>query len=180
MLKSATLSPCETFRWTLTRKWDDRPMLLVCMFNPSDADHLINDPTVTLVCHIANNNGYGGIVVVNGNPLRSSKPEPALQMFEWDKASDWSARDVLQENLGVIVSEVKRAGAVLLAWGALAYKTNSSADWFDNVREEIESELPVGSQIYCLGKTKDGYPKHPMALGKYKVPKNAPLIPWRA
>jgi DNA (cytosine-5)-methyltransferase 1 len=46
------------------------------MFNPSTADSSIDDPTITLLCHVAAHNGYGGIVVVNGIPLRSSAPEP--------------------------------------------------------------------------------------------------------
>lgn len=168
------------YRWTLTRAWDSRPKLLVCMFNPSTADAQQDDPTISLLCHIAAYNGFGGIVVINGVPLRCSDPEPAFAMLEWDKSSDWSARDALQSNLMVIEREAVRAGAVLLAWGALAHKTIASADWFDNVREEIECAVPDGVPIYCLGKTVSGCPKHPLARGKYKVPKDAPLIPWRA
>lgn len=167
------------YRWTLTRAWDSRPMLLVCMFNPSLANGLQDDPTINLTCHIAAHNGFGGIVVVNGIPLRSPDPAPAFEMLEWDKTSDWSARDALQSNLSVITREVGRAGAVLLAWGALAHKTNSSAFWFDNVLEEIQAALPEGVPIYCLGKTATGCPKHPLARGKHKVPKDAPLISWR-
>ena len=167
-----------SYRWTLHRTWDQRPALMVVMFNPSTADAQQDDPTISLLCQIAAHNGYGGIVVVNGIPLRSPDPAPAFAMLEWDKASDWSARDALQSNLSVIVREVGRAGAVLLAWGALAYKTNSSADWFDNVHEEIGSAVPEGVTVYCLGKTKHGHPIHPMARGRMKVRPDAKLIPW--
>jgi hypothetical protein len=179
MIKDATLSPCGTFRWTLIRIWDDRPILVVCMFNGSTADAEDNDPTISLVCQIASHNGYGGIVVVNGIPLRSSKPAPAVAMTKWDKTQDWYARDRLQENMGVIVREVEKAGAVLIAWGALADKC---PDWFDLVLEQIGEATYRGDKpeapIYCLGKTKGGYPKHPLARGKHKVRKDAPLIPW--
>lgn len=178
MKRAALLSPCGTYRWTLSRRWDDRPVLLVCMFNPSDADHEIDDPTITLVCHIASHNGFGGVVVVNAVPLRSSHPDDAVYMVNtWDTRCAWDERDRLQHNISVIVGEVEKAGAVLLAWGALA---EPCSDWVDHVREEIESALPVGSEIYCLGKTKGGYPKHPLARGKHKVPKNAALLPWSA
>lgn len=172
---TASLSPCGTYRWTLTRRWDDRPALLVAMFNPSEADAAVDDPTITLVCQIAAHNGYGGIVVVNGIPLRSSTPTAAVDMTNWDRTSDWHARDRLQDNLAVIQTECARAGAALIAWGALA---DRCADWFDQVREEIECALPDTTQIYCLGKTKAGYPKHPLARGKHKVRKDAQLIPW--
>lgn len=176
MKRTAKLSPCGTYRWTLTRRWDDRPVLLVCMFNPSDADDEIDDPTVSLVCHIASHNGFGGVVVVNAIPLRSSYPADAVYMVNtWETRRAWEERDRLQENLGVVLTEVQKAGAVLLAWGALASRC---PNWMYHVQEEIDASLPAGSEIYCLGKTKDGYPKHPLARGKHKVPKTAPLIPW--
>lgn len=176
--KTAKISRCGRYRYNLVREWDDRPMLVVCMFNPSTADHETDDPTISLLSNIASFNGYGGIIVVNGIPLRSSTPEPALKMLEWDKSQDWYDRDRLQENLSIVIDQIQRAGAVLLAWGALAWKTQSSADWFDHIRGEIECALPEGCQIYCLGKTRAGLPLHPLARGKLKVPKTARLISW--
>jgi hypothetical protein len=174
--RSARLSECGAYRFTLTRKWDERPMLLVAMFNPSEADHQVDDPTITMVCHIAAHNGYGGIVVVNGIPLRSSTPdEPVRLTNHWDTLHEWHYRDRLHQNLGIITAEVERAGAVLLAWGALA---DRCADWFDNVLDEIECALPEGVPLLCLGKTGGGYPLHPLARGKLKVPKDAKLLPW--
>lgn len=176
--RAAELSPCGAYRWTLSRTWDDRPTLLVVLFNPSTADANVDDPTVTLLCHIAAHNGFGGIVVVNGIPLRSSTPKPALQLLEWDKSSDWSARDALHQNLAVIVAQAERSGAVLLGWGGLAGRTQASADWFDNVREKVEAALPSGTPLLCLGKTSAGLPLHPLARGKLKVRKDAVLRPW--
>jgi hypothetical protein len=175
--KTAKLSDCGAYRFLLTRTWDDRPVLLVVMFNPSTADHEVDDPTIILLCHIAAHNGYGGIVVCNGIPLRSSTPDAAIEMTRWDVSRDWHARDRLHQNLGILVGEVERAGAVLLAWGALAGRTDC---WFENVLDEVRDALPDGVPLYCLGKTKAGHPMHPMARGKHKVPKDAKLVPWRA
>ncbi len=177
MERTARLSDCGTYRLVLGRRWDDRPVLLVCMFNPSEADHQIDDPTITLLCHIASHNGFGGLDVVNGIPLRSSTPRAAVEMVNtWDTRQAWYERDWLQRNLGEIATLVEQAGAVLLAWGALA---DRCSDWFDTVREEIECALPDGVPLYCLGKTAGGYPKHPLARGKHKVPKTARLVLWR-
>lgn len=174
---SARLSKCGLYRWTLTRAWDGRPMLLVVMFNPSTADASVDDPTITLLCQIASHNGYGGIVVVNGIPLRSPKPAEAIDMVNtWDVRQAWDECDALQANLAEIQAQVERAGAVLLAWGALAGKCDQ---WFDHVLEQIGEVLPEGVPIYCLGKTAWGYPKHPLARGKHKVRRDAALIPWR-
>lgn len=172
MKRTAEFSPCRLYRFKLIRQWDDRPMLLVCMFNPSDANEEIDDPTVSLLCHIASFNGYGGIVVVNAIPLCGSTPAAAIDM-----ANAWDWPDVLHKNLEIIIAEVETAGAVLIAWGAFGDRCMS---WIEFVLEQIEDALPIGSGIYCLAKTKAGHPKHPMARGKHKVPKNAPLIPWSA
>jgi hypothetical protein len=175
---TATFSRCGTYRWTLTRAWDGRPMLLVCMFNPSTANKDRNDPTVELLCHIAAHNGYGGIVVVNGIPLVSSTPAEAADMVNtWPERHAWDERDCLHYNLSRITLHAERAGAILLAWGALA---DRCPEWFDHVIEEIQSNAPDGSPILCLGKTAGGHPKHPMARGKHKVPKTAALLPWRS
>lgn len=176
MKSSARISECGSYRWTLTRVWDDRPILLVVMFNPSDADHQVSDPTITLTMQIASHNGFGGIVVVNAIPLRSSKPAAAVEMTRWDRSRDWHARDRLHENLGHVVREVEKAAAVLLAWGALGERCS---DWMENVRDEINDALTDGVPIYCLGRTKCGHPMHPMARGRHKIQKTAPLIPWQ-
>jgi hypothetical protein len=171
------MSDCGTCRITLTRTWDAAlPVLLVCMLNPSDANHDVDDQTIVLVCHIAKHHGFGGIVVVNGIPLRDPQPKPAIAMTRWDRTSDWWARDRLQENLGVIAAEAARAGAVLVAWGANAAKCDT---WFETVLEEIDSAVAEGTPVYCLGKTDGGHPIHPLARGKRKIPKNAPLVPWK-
>jgi hypothetical protein len=177
MNRTATLSACGAYRFTLTRTWDDRPVLLVIMFNPSDANASIDDPTITLLCHIAAHNGFGGIVVVNGIPLRSSTPAEAIERTnQWERLRDWHFRDKLQDNVAAVVLEVERAGAVLIAWGALAARC---ATWFDHVLQEVYRALPDGVPLYCLGKTSGGYPKHAMARGKQKVPKDAQLLPWQ-
>jgi len=149
-------------------------MLLVVMFNPSTADAVKPDPTITLLCQIAKHNGFGGIVVVNAVPLRSSKPAAAVAMANW-QPPDWDDRDQLETNLAVIAREVSTAGAVLLAWGALGERCQS---WMDSILGRIGEVLPRGSEIYCLAKTKAGHPKHPMARGKHKVRPDAVLIPW--
>jgi hypothetical protein len=174
--RSATISPCGAYRFTLVRVWDTRPMLLVVMFNPSDADASIEDPTITLVCHIAAHNGFGGIVVVNGIPLRGSTPAEAIRLTnQWDTLQEWHFRDRLHQNLAIVADEVAKAGAVLLAWGALA---DRCPNWFEAVLEEIECALPDDVPLYCLGRTKGGQPLHPLARGKLKVPKDAKFLPW--
>ncbi len=182
LIRSAQLSECGTYRWTLRRLWGEGQVLTVCMFNPSEADHEVDDRTITLLMQLASNNGYGGILVVNGIPLRSSKPEEALAMLRWDETHDWHARDRLQDNLALINAICSKPNPkgrdVLLAWGALADRTAYAADWFDTVLEEIESALPEGGRLLCLGKTKSGQPIHPLARGKHRIRPDGRFVPF--
>lgn len=165
--RTANISECGRYRWSLTRAWDARPPLLACMFNPSTADALVDDPTITLLCHIAAHNGFGSLVVVNGIPLRSSTPEPALALLDADARGEAGATAVLEQNASHIHGHVGRAGAVLYAWGALAAKTPNSARWFSALAKCIEAALPLGGELYCLGRTQGG-PRWP--------PQTAPLM----
>lgn len=176
--RGATISPCGAYRVYLLRVWDKtRPALAVCMFNPSTADARVDDPTITLLMLLALHNGYGSIHVVNGIPLRTSTPGPALDMLRWDESQDWHARDRLQQNLAAVGKVVAESRDVLLAWGALA---DRAADgWFEHVLEQIECALPEGGRLLCLGKTKSGQPMHPLARGKHRVRPDATFLPWR-
>lgn len=173
--RTAVVSPCGRFRSTLTRTWDERPRLLVIMFNPSWANSERDDQTVTLLCHIAAHNGFGGIVVANGISLISSTPDEAYAMLTSD---DELARAMMAANLETIREAVALAGAVLLAWGGLAAKTTPSKKWFEKVEEVVRGALQPGGRLLCLGRTAGGAPLHPMARGKLKIPKDAALLPW--
>lgn len=179
VIKTAFISRCGLYRHTLERIWDhDLPLLLVVMFNPSDADDQRDDPTVTLVSHIAAHNGYGGIIVVNLCPLRSSQPKPAIDMLQRAQCTpdaDFEARKVLWSNVNTMAAQMDRAGGVLLAWGAMG---GYAGDWYTTVMQELRERRPA-KPLYHLGKCANGHPKHPLARGKHKVPKNAPLIPWK-
>lgn len=176
--RTARISNCRQYRFTLGRHWDKLPELLAVMFNPSLADASRDDPTVQLLCHVAAHNGFGGITVVNGIPLRSPTPGDAADMVNtWDRRQAWDERDILQHNLAIVQEEVAKAGAVLLAWGALA---RLCPQWFDHVEEQVREALPPGGEVYCLGRTKSGYPLHPLARGRQKVRKDALLLPWGA
>lgn len=175
-LRGALLSECGRYRFLLTRRWDERPVLLAVMFNPSHADDLKDDQTVSLVCQIAMAHGYGGVTVVNMCPLRSSTPGPAFAMIEAAQleGADAAARAVMHENLEHIERALEAAGAVLVAWGALGHRGREWCTALLGAVREHCGDKPV----FALGKCANGHPKHPMARGKHKVFKDDPLLPW--
>lgn len=176
--RAAEFASNGLYRLTLRRWWDDRPRLLACMFNPSEANGQRDDPTVSLLMQIAAHHGYGGLTVVNGIPLVSSTPAAAADMVNtWDKRQAWDERDALQMNLGEVQKQCSLHRDVLLAWGGLA---DRCPDWFDHVQEQVREALSPGGRLLCLGRTAAGYPLHPLARGKMKVRKDAPLLQWGA
>lgn len=177
MRRAAQISRCGRYRWTLARQWAIGPQLLVVMFNPSTADAEKDDPTILTLCQRAVRWGYGSIVVVNLVPLRSSAPGEAVDMVEtWDERRAWDERDALQRNLTVIQEQVRTASAILLAYGALGGRLTG---WTDHVVEEIASvAYGRATPLYCLGRTGSGFPIHPLARGKWRVPDDAPLQLW--
>lgn len=175
---SAEFSPCERLRWTLTRIWDaGRPLLLVAGFNPSTAGVEVNDPTILLTCLLADHNGYGGIVMVNLCPLRSSVPAPAIAMLKASQVDgDVAQRAVLWQNMEHVRQQLQRSAAVLLAWGAMGAHAGA---WHQTLVQEVREFRPRRA-VFRLGVCGNGHPKHPMARGKHKVPPNAPFLPWEA
>ena len=169
--KAATISACGLYRFVLFRRWDTRPMLLVVMNNPSTADDQKDDPTVTLLMHIASHNGYGGIVIVNLCPLRSPTMAHAAAFLAAVNSREPMADRVeaMRKNLEMIEEELDRADAVLIAWGAQGWRAEN---WGSRV-EALISE--AGKPVYRIGVCANGHPKHPLARGKHKVPKTARL-----
>ena len=177
--RAADLSPCGTYRWTLTRTWSSEGGH-VCFIglNPSTADHQLDDPTVRRWIHFARAWGYGGFTAVNLYPFRSSSP---AECREWAgparEGPDWYARAALHFwNLPTIVREAKAAALVVPCWGAGAWDPH----WVDHVLEEIQSGEAPWPDLHCFGLSKDGHPIHPMARGRSRIRDDAQQVLWKA
>ena len=155
--KTARISACGKYRYRLTRYWGPEPMLPFVMLNPSTADADIDDPTIRRCMTFARREGAGGIVVSNLFALRATDPKE-LKLVN-DPAGIGN-RDALQE----IAGDAKAYNVPLVcAWGAhgTILSTYSACD-------ELRRE---GARLVCLGKTKEGFPRHPLY-----VRGDAPLI----
>lgn len=156
--------PDDIYRYELRRIWDfGKPMLVVCMLNPSTADAEKNDPTITTLIHFARLWGYGGILVVNLCAFRASKPR-----------NMWAAKDPAgPDNHDYLRAALRYAsengGRALAAWGAVQHVAAS----FLREAEIWQVELD------CLGTTQEGNPKHPAARGVHRIPRDQQPILWR-
>lgn len=169
--KSASLSRCKTYRWTLSRVWGGGPRPCWVMLNPSTADHLVDDRTILRVIHFTRSWGHSGFTVVNLYPYRSPKPSACRKWAEWGDG----AREVNRRNAEVVARHARGAAMVVAAWGNNAW----DLAWIERVVAAITGGEEPWHDICCLGTTGGGAPKHPMARGKHRVPDDQRPVLWR-
>lgn len=162
MNKSAEISVCERYRYRLYRSWADGPFVVFLMFNPSTANAEMDDPTIRKCMGFAERWGYGGIAVVNLFALRSTDPR------EVGKVS--FAEAVGPDNDDAILKVCATAGEVITAWGC-GQHMRTRLDRAIKVLRSIKATYP-DLPINCLGRGKDGQPRHPLMLA-YSTPKVA-------
>jgi hypothetical protein len=136
------------------------------MLNPSTADAFQLDPTVN-ECR-KRSIAMGGDVyeVVNLFALRS--PYPAdLQK----RAAGYRGDDIY--NNEAILSACFGAKAVIAAWGNHGALGGRDQIVRANLRD-------AGIPLQHLGLTDGGYPKHPLARGKHRIPADLQPVVWEA
>lgn len=171
-MSAAIGGPGNCFRYELRRIWNDQlPLLVVCMLNPSTADAERNDPTILTLIHFAKLWGYGGLLIVNFYAYRASRPQDMpcdRDPTGPDNAEYWTA---------ALRYASKNGGRALAAWGAC-----SSLNPFA-IRAKARGFCREASiwnvELVCLGVTADGSPKHPMARGRHRIPRDQQPIAWR-
>ena len=156
---SAIESACGAYRYLLLREdpqlVTDKGSLVICMLNPSTADGTVDDPTIRRCRGYAEAWGSAGLTVVNLYALRATKP-----------AALWKHDDpVGLENDYWLQRIARNAGTVVCAWGANAKAAR--------VAKVVDIFTAAGAELVCLGKTKDGAPRHPLY-----VPAIQQLEPW--
>ncbi len=174
-MMTATLSVDGRHRYDLTRTADrTQPgTILFVMCNPSTADASLDDPTITKCTKIAVTQRFGVLAVVNLWSYRT--PDPAHLIAAANDGIDITGGTVNRE---WIRRHLNRATIVVAAWGAIAAKVPGYIDAVQSLTDDANS-LGIGA-LYCLGTTKDGHPKHPLARGKHRIADDQPLNRWHA
>jgi hypothetical protein len=152
--RTAWISPCDRYRHALGRHWDrGLGYVLFIGLNPSTADAERDDPTIRRCIGFARAWGYGGIEMGNLFDWRTSNPKKLPR----------SGFAVSEYNHPCLRIRVDEARLVIACWGAVRW-----AQWrIDQVFRDLFSEE---KRWYCLGMTKEDYPRHPLYLPKNRQP----------
>ena len=155
----AIYSPCERYRYSLTRVWDAAgSKASFVMLNPSTATEVQNDPTVERCERRARALGHGAFCVTNIFAWRDTDPR-AMR-----RATD----PVGPENDEAIRQAAAWADQVVCAWGTHGAHLDRGP--------AVEAMLRSGGfGLYHLGLSKAGHPKHPLYIGYDRQPE-----PWVA
>lgn len=153
LLRTADVSACGDYRWSLGRRWAEGPCLAWLMLNPSRADAEGDDPTLMRVTAFSRRWGYGSLRVVNLYPFRS--PHPAA-LASW-LAAGLGVRGAMARNAEAVAEALDGCAGVVAAWGA---KGDTA----------LAAQALAGRRTLCLGTTLSGAPLHPLARGRMRVP----------
>lgn len=148
----AVYSPCEAYRYALTRVWQPRGRkALFVMLNPSTATEVQNDPTVERCERRARALGFGAFRVTNIFAYRAT--DPKVMRAQGDPVGPG--------NDAAIVEGAAWADQIICGWGSHGAHLERGAAVTALLRA-------TGLPLYHLGLTQAGAPKHPLYIG-YQV-----------
>lgn len=161
MIRDAVFSENQVHRWRLSRSWaPDRGTVCWIAANPSVAGKDYDDPSCTRMIHFTDSFGYGRLILVNVSPYVTTDPK--------DLPVDRPELLIPKETADWIIGAVDESKIVIAAWGVLKGVMRA---WADSVADVLKRH---DTQLFCLGTTKDGSPRHPLY-----VPYSRKLVRWR-
>jgi hypothetical protein len=153
----AVFSPCERYRYLLTRIWDpDGTRVLFVLLNPSTATEVQNDPTVERCERRARALGHGAFRVTNIFAFRAT--DPRVMRAEADPVGP--------DNDAAIAGSVAWADAIVCAWGTHGVHLGRGTAVERLLRRS-------GARLSHLGLTAAGFPTHPLYVPYDRQPR-----PW--
>jgi hypothetical protein len=114
--------------------------------------------------------GFTGLTVVNLYPIRT--PHPA-HCRHW--AQSEMAQAAIRTNARIVAREAKYAAMIVAAWGGNVW----DVDWHEAIIAAILANSKPRREIHCLGTTKAGDPKHPLARGRHRIADDQRPVVWR-
>jgi len=150
-------SPDRRHRYSLVHRWNplfgDRLILWIGL-NPSTADEAQLDPTLTRIRSFSEREGFDGFLMANIFSFRVTDPKEMMG----------AADPVGPENDAALLAAADRCERIVAAWGA--------GGKFQ-ARAAAVARLLAGRELWCLGTTQAGQPRHPLYVAG-----DQPLVRW--
>jgi len=156
----AEVSADGKYRYLLWREWKTSEFrrsarvagstCLFVMLNPSTADARENDPTIRRCMGFAQDMGHNRLEVVNLFAYRATDPQELLDVGV-------ASTIIGAQNDRNIMRAAERASVIVCAWGTKGW----IADRAKTVRAMLSNY-----ELYALGFTQGGHPKHPLYVAK--------------
>lgn len=160
--RTAAVSECGRYRYSLSRRWATGTAGVFVGINPSTADAEAEDATTRKWRGFAERFGWGGYTAINAFAFRATDQRKLLT----------AADPVGLYFESYFAAAVRsRIAPVVCCWGSA--KTAAVRALLDG-RLPALAQLLIGLDLSCLGRSKDGSPRHPLMLGY-----DTPLQPWR-
>lgn len=163
MKSEAVISEDGIYRYSLSREWEHRkPAINWVMLNPSTATAEKDDATIRRIINFSARWGFGGLIVTNLYAFRSTDPKKLWNVIDpVGPSNDWYIKHAAQYSARVVC-----------AWGANATLNRAEdvkrilklARCFSHKKDTAPGGVDLKPALYCLGKTKNGEPKHPVRL----------------
>lgn len=149
---SADISPCGTYRYSLTRDILKRGFRVsVIMVNPSTADAVDDDATIRKIKGFGSRLGWHTVTVANLFAYRATDVKELAQAVD----------PIGPLNDGAILSAIISTDLTVVAWGASGkLPTRLRERW----RTVVRIAASVDRKLYCFGKCADGHPLHPVMI----------------
>jgi hypothetical protein len=145
-------------RYSLIHRWNplfSESLIMWIGLNPSTADESQLDPTLTRIASFSKREGFDGFWMANVFALRTPYPKEMM-----------AAKDpVGPDNDASLRLGASRCAKIVAAWGAIGEYQS---------RAEAVAQLFPGRELWCLGTTKDGHPRHPLYVAGQQ-----PLVRWK-
>jgi hypothetical protein len=137
------ISECGKYRFFLKRKWcNEKPMGAFLCENPSKADHIFSDNTMSNCTNLAAQWGWGGFFILNLYSSYSTNPKKIIKCDEANK-----------KNIEEITEIVNGLDILVLACGT------------DNKKQlKLVTENIDKSKLFCIKKNADGSYLHPSRI----------------
>jgi hypothetical protein len=159
MRREAVISDDGKYRYTLYRDWSDEDevdklfygvrVLNFVMLNPSTADGKEDDPTIRKCIGFAKLSNFNAIRVVNLFAFRATDPRDLKAAYNWNY-------EVVGPSNDDYVREIPPEETVVAAWGS-TFKNDTFRQ-----RRVRETVALLSRKLYCLKKTPEGNPWHPL------------------